>query len=214
MNLPNLLRNHLPESKSIIGDDEFILLNRKEYHVTQISPVNAVLHNLGFRVSYSYRTLLAICDQLSTGLVGGDFNIIISDPSMAVAGFYCWLKAGGSKNFGRIYAPKGVGRFRGADSILGELLSEFSGNTLSKSDSKPEEQRKALFTIVIGNTKQSNQTIFAIDRYTEIESGFLVLKDYARVDAFDERDYHEQKGVFPAITFEGHALAVKTAGVK
>jgi hypothetical protein len=43
----------------------------------------------------------------------------------------------------------------------------------------------------------------------EIKYGALLLKDYAKVGAFDERDYLESKLVFPTTLFEGHALAMK-----
>jgi len=209
VNLLQKLKDHLPESKCAISDDENLLLNRKDYHISQISPVNAMLNFLGVRVSYPYRVLMALLDQMCAGVVKGDFNIVISDPSLTVAGFYCWVRAGGGGAIGQVYAPKGCGKFPVLAGLLGEFVTDFAEHVHVKADSKPEADRRQLFTIVLGNTKKGEQTVFAADRYAEVERGILVLKDYARVDGFDEREYLESKGIFPAVTFEGHAFAIK-----
>lgn len=209
MNLLKRLREHLPENKGAIADAENLLLNRKDYHISQISPVNATLEFLGFKVSYPYRVLMSFLDQMCAGLIKDDFNIIIADPSLAVAGFYCWMRAGGGGGRGQVYAPKGYGRFPEVPGLLGEMIKDFVSHSHVKAASKPDAVRRPLFTIVLGNTKKGEQTIFAADRYSEAERGLLVLKDYARIDAFDEREYLESKMILPAVTFEGHAFAIK-----
>jgi hypothetical protein len=203
------LKEHLPESKSVVSDAESLLLNRRDFHVSQISAVNANLNFLGVNVGYPYRVLLAFLDQVCGSLIKEDFNVILSDPSMAIAAYYCWMRSGGTLRRGRVYAPKGVGRFVTKPSLLGELLQEFAQVTASKPDSKPLDDRIQLFSIVLGNTKKPEQTIFAADRFAEVTQGLIILKDYGRVDAFDEREYLESKGIFPAVTFEGHAFALK-----
>lgn len=210
MSLYNRLKPHLPASKSVVSDDENLLLNRRDFHVSQISAVNANLNFLGIRVGYPYRVLLAFLDQMCAGLVKGDFNIVLSDPSLSVSAFYCWMRAGGGKGLGQVYAPKGIGKFPELPSLLGEMVEEFSRHCHSKPDSRPEVERRTLFTLVLGNTKNPSQAHFAADRFAEAQQGLLVLKDYGRVDAFDEREYLESKMIFPAVTFEGHAFALKT----
>jgi hypothetical protein len=153
--------------------------------------------------------LLSFLDQFACGIVKGDFNVIISDPSLTIAGYYCWMRAGGNVANGRVYAPKGIGKFPERSGILGELLSDFGQATESNPNSRPETDRQTLFTFVLGNTKKPEQTIFAADRFTEVERGILILKDYSRVDAFDEREYCEGKLLFPSVTFEGHAFVLK-----
>jgi len=211
MTLYNHLKDHLPPAKSVVSDSESLLLNRRDFHISQISAVNAALNFLGINVGYPYRVLLSFLDQMTGSLIKEDFNIMLSDPSLAIAAFYSWVRAGGSKEYGRVYAPKGIGRFPDRQSLLGELIAEFTNVTEAKPSSKPGADRVKLFTLVLGNTKKPEQTIFAADRFAEASSGLLVLKDYGRVDAFDEREYLESKSIFPAVTFEGHAFALKTS---
>lgn len=210
MTLYTRLKPHLPQSKAVVSDDENLLLNRRDFHISQISAVNANLNFLGIKVGYPYRVLLAFLDQMCAGLVRGDFNVVLSDPSLSVAAYYCWMRAGGGKGTGQVYAPKGIGKFPELPSLLGEILAELPQHCHSKPDSRPEPERRALFTIVLGNTKDPSQAHFAADRFAEAQQGLLVLKDYGRVDAFDEREYLESKLIFPAVTFEGHAFALKT----
>jgi hypothetical protein len=210
MTLYKRLKEHLPDTKSVVSDNESLLINRRDYHVSQISPVNAHINFLGLQIGYPYRVLLAFLDQIASGLVKDDFNVIISDPSLTIAGYYSWMRAGGHMGCGRVYAPKGVGKFPQKTGIEGELLTEFAQSTEANPNSRPNESRRHLFTFVLGNTKKPEQTIFAADRYSEVDKGILILKDYARVDAFDEREYCEGKLIFPAVTFEGHAFALKT----
>jgi len=210
VSLAKHLKAHLPEHKSLISDAEFLLLDRKEYHHSQISPVHANLQMLGMKVGYPYRVLMSFLDQICAGLVRGDFNLVISDPSLTVAGYYCWMRAGGGDGKGRVYAPKGLPRMGQQRGLAAELLRDFESMAEALPNSKPDEARRELFTIVLGNTKNAAQTIFAVDRFAEAKQGLLVLKDYARVDAADEREYLESKRIFPAVTFEGHAFALKT----
>jgi hypothetical protein len=209
MTLYTQLKAHLPPAKSVVSDAESLLLNRRDFHVSQISAVNANLNFMGINVGYPYRLLLALLDQLCGALIKEDFNVVLSDPSLAVAAYYCWMRSGGGLNRGKVYAPKGIGKFASKPSLLGEMIAEFSSITEAKATSRPRDERVELFTIILGNTKKPEQTIFAADRYTEAKEGLLILKDYGRVDAFDEREYLESKGIFPAVTFEGHAFALK-----
>jgi hypothetical protein len=209
MSLYTKLKPYLPEAKNIISDNECLLLNRRDFHISQISSVNATLRCLGINVGYPYRVLMSFLEQISCGLIRSDFNIIISDPSMAVAGFYCWMRSGGSNTVGEVYAPKGLGKFPPVSGLLGEMLGEFEGKVKKDAASRPEGERRKIYTLVLGNTKNSSQTIFAADRYAEIDVGCLVLKDYGRIDAADEREYLESKLIFPSVTFEGHAFSLK-----
>lgn len=209
MTLYSKLKPHLPPAQAFISDEESLLLNRRDYHVSQISSVNAVLNCLGTNVGYPYRVLLAFLDQFSGGMAKADFNIVLSDPSLTVAALIVWIRAGGGDGRGKVYAPKGVGRMAPVSSLLGEMLADFAAHCDTRPDSRPPGDRLSLFTFVLGNTKTSAQTIFAADRYAEVPKGLLILKDYARVGAFDERDYVEGKQIFPAVTFEGHAFALK-----
>jgi hypothetical protein len=211
MTLYTTLKEHLPAAKSVVSDAESLLLNRRDFHVSQISPVNATLNFLGINVGYPYRVLLSFLDQMAGVLIKDDFNIMLSDPSMAVGAFYSWMRAGGSLKIGKVYAPKGIGRFPEKAGLLGELISDFSRITETSPSSKPDASRNQLFTLVLGNTKKPEQTVFAADRFAEAHTGLLVLKDYGRVDAFDEREYLESKNIFPAVTFEGHAFALKVS---
>lgn len=209
MSLYSKVKQYLPDIKGVISDDESLLFNRKDYHFTQISPVNATLDNLGMSIGYPYRVLISFLDQFAANIEFDDFNVVLADPSLAVAAFYVWLRGGGNLTRGKVYAPKGIGKFPETSSMFAEFINNFSAQTYASPDAKIDESRKNLFTFVLGNTKAANQTIFAADRFSEAKKGILVLKDYSKINAFDEREYLEGKLIFPAVTFEGHAFALK-----
>jgi hypothetical protein len=209
MSIYKKVKDLLPEHKSVVSDNEFLLLDRKDFHISQISAVNATLMALGTSPGYPFRVFLGLVDQFAAALRGKDFNLIVGDPSLTLAGFQFWMRAGGSAENGKTYAPKGLARFPEANDILAELTKNFIALADQRPKSKPGEERLDHFTLVLGNTKAADQTIFAVDRFIEIKYGALLLKDYAKVGAFDERDYLESKLVFPTTLFEGHALAMK-----
>jgi hypothetical protein len=194
--------------KGVISDQETILLNRKDYHLSQISPVNATLDLLNINIGYPYRVLISFLDQFASN-IKDDFNIVLADPSLTLAAFYVWVRAGGGGTKGQVYAPRRVAKIAEKNHLIGELLDDFLKNTKSNPNSKPDDLRNNLFTFVIGNSKSSAQTIFAADRFCDAKKGLLVLKDYSKVDSFDEREYLEGKLIFPSITFEGHAFCLK-----
>lgn len=209
LSLYNQLKESLPKDlKGVISDQETILLNRKDYHLSQISPVNATLDLLSMNIGYPYRVLISFLDQFASN-IKTDFNIILADPSLTLAAFYIWVRAGGGGVKGVVYAPKRVAKLPEKGSLIGELLKDFEKNTQSNPNSKPDEVRNNLFTFVLGNSKSSAQTIFAADRFFEAKTGLLVLKDYSKVESFDEREYLEGRLIFPSITFEGHAFCLK-----
>lgn len=209
MSIYSKLKDHLPEMKSVISDDEFLLLHRRDFHMTQISAVHASMGSIGAKLGYPYRVLMGLMDSIVAGLRDTKMNIILADPTLTLAAYQCWLRAGGGGDRVITYAPRGLATMPKSTALIQELIDDFVATTNLDPAGKPLEERKGLFTLVIGNTKQSEQTLFAVDRFVEAERGMLVLKDYARVDACDEREYLESKQVFPTITFEGHALAFK-----
>lgn len=208
--LYSLVKEKLPPKVTAISDSEILILNRRDFHITQISGVNATLTAFGVGLGYPYRVLLALIDQLAAAIPKTeDFNIVLADPSLTIAAFQAWMKAGGTLERGRIYAPRGIAKLPTKDSLLGALVSAFEAQTNSAPIAALPQDRKSAFTMVLGNTKAKEQTIFAAERYADAEKGVLILKDYARTDAHDERDLLEANFIFPCITFEGHAFALK-----
>jgi len=203
------VQGYLPPQKCVVSDPESLMLNMRDFHINQISPVHATLQALGVNVSYPFRVFLSFLDAFAQGVQGQDFNIILSDPSLGVAAYHTWLRSGGARDVGRVYAPKGMPKFPSHRGILDELFSDFQASLDTAPAASPCDHRKEFFTFVLGNTKSSEQTLFAVDRFVGVSRGLLVLKDYAKGDAFDERDYLESKKVFPAVTFEGHAFVIR-----
>lgn len=195
--------------KIVLSDQESLLLNRRDFHVNQISPVQATLSSLGVNVSYPFRVLLSFLDAFAIGLNEKDFNVIATDPSLAVACYHVWLRSGGRPGRGKIYAPKGMPTFPEKQGIVGDLINDFMSAVDNAPNARPSKERLNDFTFVIGNTKTSAQTLFAADQFAPVKRGLLLLKDFSRVDAFDERDYLESRKIFVSVTFEGHAFALK-----
>ena len=210
MTLYKRLKEHLPDAKSVISDDEFLIVNRKDYHLSQVSGPYALLLALGANCGYPYRVLLSFLEQFAKNCPTEDFNIVVADPGLALAAYCVWIQAGGSEQRGMVYAPKGTPQFPEGNDLLGELTRVYITKCKLGAKAKPPEDRLNHFTFVLGNTKSPEQTLFAVDRYVEVTQGLLILKDYAKTDAADEREYLETKRVFPSITFEGHAFALKT----
>lgn len=209
MSLYKKVKDQLPASNSVISDDEFIMLHRKDYHLSQVSAINALLMAINVNCGYTYRVLLSHLEQYAINCPTEDFNIVVADPALGLAAFTVWVRAGGSASRGKLYAPRGMATFPDFKGPVGDLVADFKLQTEALVTSKPPESRNNLFTFVLGNTKTGNQTLFAVDRFVEAKLGLLMLKDYARTDAADEREYLETKRVFPSITFEGHAFVLK-----
>ncbi len=199
----------LGDVKSVISDEESLLLNRRDFHITQISPVHATMTILGAKLGYPYRVLIAFVDNIVAGLREQQFNIVLSDPSLTLAALQCYLRGGGRGDLVKVYAPKGCGALPERDDLLGEIIHDFRANTITTPNAKPDASRREFFTLVLGNTKTADQTIFAADRFLEAEKGVLILKDYTKLDAKDEREYLESKLIFPAMLYEGHAVSFK-----
>lgn len=200
------LKEHLPKNSVVLSDKEFILLNRKDYNINQLAPVQAILESINVKVGYPFRVLLSYIDSLATASKINDFNIILSDPSMAVAAYVAWVRCGGNQEKGKIYAPKGIPIFPKQAGIVGDIIEEFSKciNTNSK-----VEFDKDIFTFVLGNTKTESQTAFAATNFKDVKKGVLILKDFARTDAYQEREYLEELMLFPTVTFEGHGYILR-----
>ena len=161
---------------------------------------------MNITVGYPYRVLLSFIDSLATATKINEFNIILTDPSMAVAAYVAWVRSGGCTNRGEIYAPKGMPIFPRKKGIIGDLIDEFNKNV----NTNPEiKNNKENFTFVIGNTKTASQTSFAANNFKDIKKGVLILKDYAKIDAAQEREYMEELMLFPSVTFEGHAYIIR-----
>ena len=207
--LYNRLKPHLGNVSSVLSDAESLLLNRRDFHINQISAVQATLSSVGLDISYPFRVMLSFLDAFALGLTDEDFNIILTDPSLAIGAYHVWLRAGGSPQRGRVFAPKGLPPFPQRAGIVGDLITDFVSRADTSPDAKVSEDRSGLFTFVLGNTKSSAQTLFAVDRFIPVQRGLLLLKDFARSEAFDEREYLESKRIFPAVTFEGHAFVVR-----
>ena len=200
------LKEHLPKNQVVLSDKEFILINRKDYNINQLAPVQAILESINVSVGYPFRVLLSFIDSLATASEVNNFNIILSDPSLTVAAYVAWVRCGGNKNKGKVFAPKGIPEFPTQKGIVGELIKDFQTNT----DTNPKiEFNKEIFTFVFGNTKTASQTAFAATNFKDVKKGVLILKDFAKTDAAQEREYLEELMLFPAVTFEGHGFVIR-----
>ena len=212
MSTPSLyhrFKAELGQPKAVVSDAESLLLNRRDFHISQVSAVHATLASFGINISYPFRVFMSFLEGFAVALGGRDFNIFLTDPSLGIAAYHVWLRGGGGGGKGRIFAPRGIPKFPSKSGLLGEFVADFEACVERKPDARPDLERARLFTFVIGNTKTSAQTLFAIDRFLEVETGLLLLKDFARVDASDERDYLEAKRLFPSVTYEGHAFFLR-----
>jgi hypothetical protein len=206
MSLYKQVKDHLPKNDAVLSDKEFILLNRKDYNINQLAAVHAILKSIDITVGYPFRVLLSFIDSLATACKINNFNIILSDPSMAVAAYVAWVRCGGNAEKGKIYAPKGMPKFPEKDGIVGDLIKDF--NICINANPKIEFNNEE-FTFVFGNTKTASQTAFAATNFKNVKKGVLILKDFARTDAEQEREYMEELMLFPYVTFEGHAYIIR-----
>lgn len=208
MSLFNKVKSLLPDVKGVISDAEILLINQREFQISQISPTHALLTIHGVRISYAYRLYINFLDAILSGLRGQQVNVIMAEPSLTIAAYYLWLKHG--KDMIQVYAPKGRQKVEVAGrGIFHDLSNQFNLSVVAGEKANLDESRKDFFTFVLGNTKTAIQSSFAIDRYLECRKGVLLLKDYGKVGAFDSREYLEEKRVFPCVTLEGHGYAFK-----
>jgi hypothetical protein len=204
------LREYLPKATSWLSDSEFLLKDRVDYNINQLSPVHATIESLGVKVGYPYRVLMGFVDSIAISLVKDDFNVIITDQSLAIAGYLAWVRSGGSRNIGMVYAPKGIPTFPKYKGIVAEIFNDFNSNLEIGEDAKPNAERLSkYFTFVLGNCKSSSQTSFALENFKNVTKGILFLKDFAKTDSSQERELMESMLLFPSVTFEGHGYIIK-----
>ena len=209
MTLYRTLNDHLPPHKTALSDSEFLILDRKDFHLSQISPVQPFVAKLGGKLGYPFRVMLSFLDQFSTGLQGKDFNIVLIDPKLVLAAYYIFMRSGGCKSKGKLYAPNKIAQMPDLGGIFGEIFSDM----MSTIDIQPRRtldvSRQTLFTYVITGAKEAKDVVMAADIYENTERGLLFIKDYAKVTSVDEREYLDSKGLFPSVTFEGHGFCLK-----
>lgn len=213
VNLYNKVKDHLPDLKGVISDESFIMTGRKEYQLSQVSPSFPILEALGARISYTFRTYIALLDQFAASLnpthIGADFNLFLSDPAMTVPGLIAYLRAGGSETKGAIFAPRGIAKLPRSDGLLGEMILEFNSKVNSRPDATIEHSRRQAFSFILGNSKQSTQMVLAARTFASASCGVMLIKDYASLQSPDEREFLESQRIFPGITLDGHAIAIK-----
>lgn len=196
--------------KTVISDEELLVINRKDYVMNEVSPVEGFLQASGNKISYSFRMLLMLADTLAGAIREQKVKILIADESLWMAGFYIWLKVGGNKtNNYCVYAPKGIPKKISHSVFIQNLYDEFYHHTVHKPGYPFDEQLPDAFTFVIGNTKSGEQTMFAADRYKNVQKGVLLLKDYGKVGAASEKDYLEKGDMFVTATLEGNGYLIR-----
>ena len=207
MSLFNKVKALLPDVKGVISDPEILILDRREFQISQISPSHALLTAYGVKISYSYRLYINFLEAVLAGLKGQPINVLLTEPSLTIAAYYLWLRHGDGV---QVYAPKGRQKIEKQEmGIFKEAGEKFNQEVIAGEKAHIENERRGMFTFVLGNTKTAVHSSFAIDRYIEIPKGMLLLKDYGKVAAVDNREYLEENQIFPAVTLEGHGYAFK-----
>lgn len=206
----NKLKPYLGEHKGVVSDSEMLLLNRKDYVMNEVAAVEGFLQATGQKITYSYRMLLMLLDSLAGGIRTEKVKILIADESLWMAGFYTWLKVGGNsgENF-IIYSPKGLPKKISHSIFMTQMYDEFYANAIKKPGYAFDDINPDGFTFVIGNTKTGEQTMFAADRFKNVERGVFILKDFGRIGGHSEREYLEKNGMFMNVTLEGHGYLLR-----
>ena len=203
MTLYTRVKEHLPPHKSVIADNELLVLDRRDFHITQISPVNAFIKDTGSKVGYPYRLYLSLVDQFVSA-TKGPITIAVCDPSLSLAALYAYVRASGPGRT-RVAFPKGAAKIPNFSSIYGEVATEF----MAQAKNTIGEVEAERFLMVLATAKSSADTVYAAEVFQTCARGCLLYKDYAAVGANDEREYLEKRGIFLHVGLEGHAMAVR-----
>lgn len=207
--LYSLVKDHLPKSKAYVSDDEILVLNRHDFILNEVSPVNSILKLAGIKIGYAYTLYLGHLDMFAYGLkTDQKIKILITDPSLWIAGFYIWIRAGANKENITVYAPRGLSVYEPKSAFIKEMWDGFVG-CLDTSPQVENVGNKKDFWFILGHTTAAEKTMYAADKFSAVAQGVLALKDYARVNHFHERAYLEGKRIFMSVSLEGNAFAVK-----
>ncbi len=210
MSLYKTLKAHLPSQEAVISDQEFLLMGRKDYHLSQLSPVHAFLQSAGAaNVPYTIRTFLALADLYASGIQAEQKNIVIADQQLTSAAVLVWLRSGANATTTRVYAPRGVSKMPPREGLLAEIYAELSSAIEKNVNALAGRDRPDALTFILGGAKKSTDTLLALDQYVAATNAVMLIRDYARIDAADEREQFDAKRVFPTLTFEGHAVCIK-----
>lgn len=203
MTLYTKVKDLLPEHKSVISDNELLVLDRRDFHITQISPVNAFIKDTGSKVGYPYRLYLSLVDQF---ISAGDVTrtIVVCDPSLSLAAFYAYIRAGGTERT-RIAFPKGAAKIPKFESIYADTAARF----MASAKNSVGEVDDGTFLMVLATPKTPADTVYAAELFQKCKTGCILYKDYSKVGLSDERELLEKKGIFLHVGLEGHGLALK-----
>ncbi|MRD55520.1 hypothetical protein GH816_03060 [Betaproteobacteria bacterium LSUCC0115] len=211
MTLYNKVKELLPKHKGAIADETFLLLDVKDYHLTQISTVHQLLLASNTKMSYRDRTYLAQFENYAKLIKTDGVNIVLADNSQTYSAFYFWLFLKQSQRDSTfIYAPRGFSEIIFKLRVLKDLYDDFVTHILQGPGVFPnKDDIEKNMSFVIGSADKMTHTRFAADLFVKVKSGILAMPGWARTENNDERDYLEANGIWPVVTFEGHAFAVK-----
>lgn len=203
-------KDQMPEVKTYVSDPEILVLNRHDFVLNEVSPVNSFLSMSSIQASYSYRLYMSLLDMFAGNLNGDQrYRILAADPSLILAAFYVWIRSGANTQLSRVFAPRGVIELKTNSKIIMSLWEKFS-EMIDKRTSVPKEELDVdEFIFVLGSTKKADQTIYAADKFNEVRRGVLALKDFSKISNFHERAYLENHKIFVSVTLEGNAYAIR-----
>ena len=193
--------------KSVISEQDFLLFNRKDYYLTQISPSKAFFDSFKGRYAYTDRTYLGMVDGLLQFIDSSlKMRILILDPEELLTAFFIYLRSS-SKDI-VVYAPKGVNKFemKPPPNALIPFAKAFQEKLLTGESAINHTDSDGGETFILASSKKSNYVISAVNKLEKIDRAVLCLKNYSLLGNYDEREYLEDRGIFVTTTFEGHAF--------
>jgi hypothetical protein len=209
-NLYTVVKDRVQGIKSVIADDQLLVLNRKDFLFTQISPINGYLQVLGARTTYAFRLYLNMLELVSTAVPKeSPVTIYVSDDSLTLAAFYLWIRLGASRSGSIIISPRGIAKIEPKSKLTADFADSFYSNLSSTEKTSDLLDCDGAFVFVLGNSKTTEQSVHAADSFAQVKKGFLAVKDFSKVGNFDEREYFESRGIFLTVSLEGHGYNLK-----
>jgi len=185
MKLYDLIKTQIEPPKGVISDKEMVVLNRRDFLYSETSATQFYLSLFhAQQVSYEmYSIIDYIHSSVSKISPPTEVNIFQMSKSMTLPALAVSVFVGTNSKRVRAHAPRGVQGLQAKDSFAKELGDRFQDQLNSGLEMSSIGTSKKTVDIIVCNASNEAEVVSALQAFTKVQRGFIIIKGYGRIDA-------------------------------